>query len=266
MPKFGLLVLLGVLASTQVGCGDGGAGGTSGGGSAPDFNALQTKLTQPSGTFGAGQEGALQDGFAKQSEAAQSNPFGGGSSSGSSSTRSFGELSIRTIHPLDTAGSCEGLEGGGKGSCACPNGGTLAYDIPANMNGKPGEDPSGSIDETVSIVASACGMDADQTLDGSVYWKIKNPPPMQLFSIHLKLTGKQTASYDVDYLNKDGVVTFAVDVADGTVLVSAKGNWDKNTKTGTLVITDKNETWTCEMTNGKGSCTSDKGVTRQVGG
>jgi hypothetical protein len=266
MIKLGSIGIFGVLVATQVmlvGCGSGESSSGGGLGSPPDFVALEGKLTQPSGTFAAGQEGAVQDGFGNQSAAAQGSPFGGGS--GTSSTKSNGDLTTQSLHPLDGTNTCPGLENGGQGTCACPNGGSLDYDVPANVAGKPGQDPNGTVDQTVSLVAHTCGTNADQTVDGSIYWKIKNPPPMQLFSVHLKMTGKTTASYDVEYLNKNGVVTFAVEVADGHVLVSAKGNWDKSTKTGTLVITDKNDTWTCEMVSGKGTCKSAKGESRSVG-
>lgn len=267
MKKFGLAVLVSVIAAVQVGCAE-DSGGSQGGGAAggpPDFAALENKLTQPTGTFSSGQEGSVADGFGSQSDSAQNNPFGGGSS-GTSSQQSAGEIALQTLQPLESSNStCPGLQQGGKGSCACPNGGTLDYDVPANVTGRPGEDAQGSIDQTVSLVAHTCGTEADQMVDGSIYWKIKSPPPMQLFSVHLKLSGRQTARYDVDYLNKNGVVTFAVDVADGRVLVSAKGSWDKKSKTGTLVITDKSDTWTCTLTNGKGTCTSAAGATRNVG-
>jgi hypothetical protein len=227
--------------------------------------ALESRLSQPTGTFASGQENSVADGFGAQSESAQGNPFGG-SSSGMSSSQSAGELALQTLQPLEGSNtSCAGLQEGGKGSCACPNGGSLEFDLPSKVSGRPGQHAQGTIDQTVSIVARTCGMQANQMVDGSIYWKIKNPPPMQVFSVHLKLTGAKTANYDVDYMYKDGVITFAVDVADGRLLVSAKGSWDKGSKTGTLVIRDKSNTWTCNLTNGKGTCTSDAGATRTVG-
>jgi hypothetical protein len=263
MKKVGGFCAIGLLVSmTLVGCGSDGASSSGGAGAAPDFVALEGRLTQPSGTFAAGQEGAVQDAFGTQSTAAQGNPFGGGSG-GTTTTKSV-SLSPQSLHILAGAGDCAGLtSGGGKGSCACSNGGSIDFDVPAGAAGQPAQ-ATGSIDQTISINAHAC-VEGAQTVDGSIFYKVKSPPPMQLFSVHLNMTGTKTARYDVDYLLKDGVITFAVDVADGRVLVSAKGNWNQATKSGTLVVTDKNDTWTCTLTSGKGTCTSAKGATRNVG-
>src|SRR4051794_22228507 len=115
MTKIGLLALVSILASTQMGCGSSDEGAAGGPRAPPDFDALEGRLTAPSGTFAAGQEGAVQDAFGNQSTAAQGNPFGG-SSSGSSSTKSLGGLSPQDLHPLDATTSCGELKGGGKGS------------------------------------------------------------------------------------------------------------------------------------------------------
>lgn len=256
MTKIGIVALLGAFA---VGCGGGDESSSGGGaGSPPDFGAIEGRLTQPSGTFAPGQENAAMDGFGTQSAATEQNPLGG--SSGSTAGKSAGELSIQTVSPLADP-QCQQLQNGGKGTCACPGGGSIAYDVPANA----GQTSSnGAIDQTISVQANNC-VSGDQTVNGSIYMKIKNPPPMQLFSIHIAITGRDAGKYDVDYMYKDGMITFAVDVADGRVLVSAKGSWDSKTKTGTLVIRDKSETWTCEMTNGKGQCTSSGGTVRKVG-
>lgn len=265
MSKIWIAAVVGAFAVTQIGCGSDEESGTGGSG-APDFVALEGKLTQPTGTLAPGQESSVQDAFGAQTEAASGNPFGGGgASSGTSTTQSADALSTLALGPLNTSSSCSGFQQGGSGTCSCPNGGSITYDIPATTQGKPGENPNGTIDQTVSIIANQCGTSADQTVHGSIYWKLKNPPPMQLFSVHVAITGRSAGKYDVEYLYKDGVITFAVDVADGRVLVSAKGGWNKATKTGTLTIKDKNETWTCSLTNGKGTCTSDKGASRNVG-
>src|SRR5436190_818649 len=113
MTKVCLLAIVGVLAASQIGCGSGNDSGGGGGGSAPDFDALEGRLTAPSGTFAAGQEGSVQDAFGSQSTAAQGNPFG--SSSGSNSTKSVGGLSIQNLHPLDNSNACASLKDGGKG-------------------------------------------------------------------------------------------------------------------------------------------------------
>lgn len=255
------LALFGMVAvtATGMGCSSSDSGGGSGTGGAPDFGALEERLTKPSGTFDESQASPVLDGYGQQNESATSgNPFGGSSSS----TQSAG-LAIQA-----EGSACNNLGQGGQGSCSCPSGGTLTWDMPQGSSMQ-SQNSSGAIDQTVSIVASACS-DGKQTIDGSIYYKIKSVKQdrsdlFMLYAIHVKLSGTRTGQYDVDYLYKNGVITFAVDVKDGKVLVSAKGNWNKNTKTGTLTITDKNTTWTCEAVNGKGTCKNTAGETRNFG-
>lgn len=236
------------VAALVVACGSSDSGTSS----APDFNALETELTVPTGTMAAGEEAAVGDGLAAQTEQTEGNPFGG-----------IGGSSVKPKATCDQLGR----DGNQSGSCDCPGGGSITFDL-SGMSSMQG-DSSGNVDGTVSYEADSCTSDG-QTFDGSVYFKIKgNTKDAQnlffIYSIHLTLSGAKSGRYDVDYMYKNGKVIFAVDVKDGSVLVSAKGSWDKNTKTGSFSVTDKNTTWECEAVNGVGSCTNTAGEKREFG-
>ena len=254
----------------SMGCSSSTSGGSGGGGAAPDFGTLETTLTKPTGTFDETQAGPVTDGFNTQLTASESNGLGGGSSS---SSKSFmgGELALTSLEPQNVNASCPGLKSGGAGSCACPMGGTITYDLPPGGVEKVLGDKTNTapIDQTISLKVAACGDEAS-VYDGSYYIKVKSAQADRkdlfiLYAIHLAVTGAKMGKYDVDYLLKDGKVTFAIEVKDGKVLVSASGNWDKKTKTGTITVTDKNGTWTCMAVNGKGMCTDKDGKTHTFG-
>jgi hypothetical protein len=269
MNKLGTTACAAVVSlAIMAGCGsssDAGGGGAAAG--APDFNAIETKLTKPTGTFDTAQTGAVTDSFGTQMTAAENNPFGGSGSS--TATKSFGgALALQTVHTNSLDASCPGLQSGGKGSCSCDSG-SLTYSLPP---GGFGSDPSktvGPIDIAIDINASACA-DTGSVYDGGIHIKEKSlladhTDLFLLYDIHLSVTGAKPGKYDIDYLLKNGVLTFAVDVKDGKVLISAKGGWDKATKTGSFTITDKDGTWSCTAVNGKGSCTDKGGVVHNFG-
>ena len=125
--------------------------------------------------------------------------------------------------------------------------------------------PGGSLTFTTSAQAKACATSADRTVDGTAYVHLGGSPIVEIVSIHLVVSGTESGHFDVDYQLKNGVTTYAIDVADGRVLVSIKGSWDDSTQSGTFVVVDKNDTWTCNLTNGKGQCTGTSGATRTIG-
>jgi hypothetical protein len=260
MKTIGLMVFAAVLATTGCSSSDNAPADSSSGSGAPDFAALETKLTTPTGTFTAEQGTSIRDELSKQLRAGGQSllPSPGGTSS---STKSLGQLSPASLHPLGNGPSCAAPNPqGGSQTCPCAEGGTLTIDLPAIVVG-----PGGRIDETTTARANACATSVDRTVDGTVYAHLESPPLVGVVSIHLVVSGKESAHFDVDYLVKNGVTTYAIDVADGQVLVSIKGKWDDRTETGTYVVVDKNETWTCNLTKGKGECTSASGATRTIG-
>jgi hypothetical protein len=260
MKTIGLTVLAAVLATTGCSSSDDAPAGSAGGNRAPDLAALEAKLTTATGTFDAEQGASIRDALSRQSRAVRQNalPVAGATSS---STRSLGQLSPADLHTLDNGPSCPslGTEGGSQ-TCPCSYGGTTTVDASPFVYG-----PGGRFDESSTAYANACGTSADRIVDGIAYVHIKSPPLVAIVSLHFVVSGKESARVDVDYLRKDGVTTYSVDVADGQVLVSIKGTWDDSTETGAYVVIDKNETWTCNLTQGKGECTSTSGATRMIG-
>ncbi len=259
MKTIGSMVLAAALAMTGCSQSDAPPSGSPG---TPDFAALQTKLTTPTGTFSAVQGVAIRDGLSKQLSAARVNVLpspGMTSASGATSQRTLSQLSPADVHVLDLP-SCDAPTPSGPSQCACAAGGTITLDTPPiEVFYNP------HIDFTSSGRADACASSTGRIVDGSAYAHITAWPLVEVLSIHVKVSGNESASYDVDYLSKDGVTTYAIDVADGHVLVSVKGSWDESTQTGTLVIVDKNDTWTCNVVKGKGGCKSTKGGVQTMG-
>lgn len=255
MKTMGSMVVAAVLV--LAGCGSSAGDATTGSAAGtPDFAALNVRLSAATGTFSSGRGGAIRDGFATQVAATRENliPSASASPSGSTSTQS--------LHALGNGLTCTAAGAAAAPSqlCNCAEGGTVTLQIPPVV-----ATPDGHIDETIIAQANACSTTLDRTVDGSVYAHVQAPPLVEIVAIHLRVTGKAPASIDVDYLVKNGVTTYAIDVDDGHVLVSAKGKWDDTTQTGTLVVVDAMETWTCQLQNGHGECTSSSGATRTIG-
>jgi len=239
------------VAGLLIACG--GSDSSGGSGSAPDFNTLKTELTVPTGTMAAGDEATVQDGLGKSMEQQE----GGGG---------FSPLSAGGSVKPQAACSEGAVQAGKSGTCDCGGGGSVSFDLSGVSQQ---QQQGGDVNYTVSITANSC-VDDGNTINGSIYmhYEMTQAAPQDAFliyAIHLSLTGTRTANYDIDYMLKNGKAVFKVDVKDGSVLVSAEGSWDRNSKSGSFTVKDKNETWTCNAENGKGSCTSDKGGSRTFG-
>jgi hypothetical protein len=239
-------------------------------GPTPDFGQVEARFNAPTGTFAAGSESGVLAGLTQQ-KAAQSGGFGIGGAGGASSTASGG-TTAKSLRFLDANGGtsfCPALASGAEaGSCACPNGGTLAYDLSGMQQMK--NYKGGPVDVTLKVRAETCAV-GDASIDGTEFAKITSTATpsqtdlMMLFDLHLTATAKgQTERVDADFEYLNGKFWFSIGVNDGTVVVSADSAFDSTAKTGTLVVKDRNETWTCTFTGGKGTCTSDKGASRPV--
>ena len=239
-------------------------------GATPDFQQVEAKFNAPTGTFASGSESQVISGLTQQ-RAAQNGGFGIGST-GSSQSASSGGTTAKSLRFLDVNGGaafCPALQSGAEsGSCACPSGGSLAYDMSGmqqmrNYHG-------GSVDVTLKVRAEGCTMN-DASLDGTEFAKIKSSGTpskadlLMLFDLHMTATVKgQTERIDADFEYLNGKFWFSIGVNDGTVTVSSDSSWDSATKSGTIVVKDRNETWTCTFSGGKGTCASDKGPSRDV--
>jgi hypothetical protein len=274
MRKDGALLFVGIVLAALAGCSSSSSSGSGseGTGSPPNFDALQQTLTTPTGTLQPGQESSVATEYGKQQGAMEENPFG----SGSVSSNAYGaRLYAQTLRIAAGGGdACSGaFDNGGKGSCACPGGGTVAFDIPAGgMDAAFSSNKQGPISVTVSLAASQCSDGEGRSFDGSAYMRMKstkadNSDIVVVEALHLTVTGgTNPGRYDVDFLldmaSVPQRIVFAVDVPDGKVLVS--GTYDRKTKTGELDITDKKGQTKCVVTNGSGTCTAPDGTTRSV--
>src|SRR5205823_2645911 len=138
----------------------------------------------------------------------------------------------------------------GTGSCACPDGGDLAWDLEGLQSSKQSLQSGGPVDVTVRVLVSGCRVKTAE-VDGSEFVKMKSrgtPSAKDLLlleDIHLSATnGSVHAQIDADFEFLDGKMWLSVSVNDGNVAV-ATAAWDSSTKTGTITVRDRNATWTC---------------------
>jgi hypothetical protein len=239
----------------------------------PDFGKVESQFAAPSGTFAQGSEGMIISGLQQQKDSQAGGLGVGALPGGSGSGGTAGGVTSKALHFLDTQGGgtsfCAGLQSGAEsGTCACPGGGALAYDLSGlrQLQGYQG----GPIDVTLKVRANAC-VAQNASIDGTEFIKLKsNGAPsasdlMMLFDIHLSAhAGAVSARIDADFEYLNGKFWFSLGVNDGNVVV-ASATWDSSTKTGTIVVKDRSDTWTCDFVNGKGTCTSDHGGSRDVG-
>src|SRR5207244_292336 len=110
---------------------------------------------------------------------------------------------------------CPALESGAEsGSCACPGGGTLAYDLSGMQQMRSYH--GGSVDVTLKVRAEACTV-SDASIDGTEFAKIKSTgtPSQQdllmLFDLHMPATAKgQRERIDADFEYLNGKFWFSV--------------------------------------------------------
>jgi hypothetical protein len=176
MKQIGLVGVLMVGLVTVVGCGSSDGGGS-------DAKSTGSKSSAARARFASGPTASLtkENGLrvltetkrqqASGGEAMKGNPLGGGS--GGTQTRSLG---IRSVGVLaggadtsgDAASTCADIAADKeKGTCACPGGGKLAYDVP-NLKALK-QASTGSLPEEIDIAFTydACVMDTTK-YDGSL--------------------------------------------------------------------------------------------------
>lgn len=265
--------------TSVVACGSSGTSSSGGSGvAAPDFAALTVSLTTPTGTLQPGSEGTVAASFGKQLTAStDGSPFGGSDSDSDSATSTNsialgdGRLALRALHTLGGGPVCPGLTTGGTGTCACPSGGSLDYNVPAGGVDKLfTKQGTGPINTTLSLIANNCAEGGGESINGKVFinaksTKVDNSDLVLIESVHMVVAGgAKPGQYDVDLLfdfsSTPQRIVFAVDVPDGKVLVS--GSWDATTKNGSLTITDKTGKTTCTVAAGTGTCTGPNGQVR----
>lgn len=278
MRKAGGLMVTGVVVGMfAVGCGSSSASSDPYGGT-PDFANIQQEFKAPTGTF-AGHETATFNAYAQQQQ--NSSNLSGFSLGGGASGQSFVNYRLRSlgITPMSDGASCNVLASGSgdTGSCACPGGGSIQYDISGLKDYANAEAKGGKIDATIKMSANACkSADGTESVDGKIFENFRGTVPAAgtatdpttadfaiIFDAHVTaVSPSATAKVDLDFelTTINGVYSeyYLVHIDDGTVVVS--GTWDANSKTGSLTITDKNGSWTCSSNDGKtATCTGTGG-------
>jgi hypothetical protein len=254
------IVTLG-LVGALVGCSSSSGGSSYDFGPEPDYTAIRAIYDHPTGTFAAGSETTIFGAYTQQQQAGDNYGSVGSLQSGGTTTQSVG------LHILGGSGAtdfCPAISQGGSGSCSCPAGGTLYYDLSGLASL---QQQSGAINATAKVAFAGCGVNT-VTVNGHEFLHVESavsPPTAQsLFEVldaHLTAT-PPPLSIDMDLFYDQGKWWVSVNVNDGQVVVSGDGTWDGTTGSGTISVKDKSDTWSCTATNGHGTCTSGSGQTR----
>ncbi|MEO8901521.1 MAG: hypothetical protein ABI488_07340 [Polyangiaceae bacterium] len=242
---FGALLV--ALSATACGGGDDKPSGSA------DFGALQKKYASPSGTLSASDKDAIIKGLDQQSDASASGIAPAGARVGIGGAG-------KGPHVLDTAPFTCGTPAQGQTSvsCACTGGGTVGISGSASQDGS-------NVQTSESF--NNCKFDeagSSAVINGSfTSAEISSPPPAmtiikEAFTETITPPG-ETIKIDLDYAEIGGMVSYSVDVADGNVVLSAAGNWDSTTDSGSFTVTTKDGTYSCSLTNGAGDCTGSGG-------
>ncbi|HSO40277.1 MAG TPA: hypothetical protein VLT33_47455 [Labilithrix sp.] len=274
------LVALVALGSLSMGCSASPSTGKGGGGNVNTGTAI-SGLRSPTGTFSKASASSAFAGY--RSKRADSQhvsapvPNGGGAGGGASTA------SIRTVRLLDQAtsgGACaQGQD------CACPTGGTMAYESEQTSDG-----------QLVSVRFDACGFEDGTKFDGDAIVlastksllgaasdapaKEASPPAsgdgsglkeasdpgagasggivaLLLAAQGTATVGGQTEAIEFALLTEEHYAFLAVSVPDGSLVIGVGED-------GNAVIHAKDATWKCKNASAGWSCTSESGESLEV--
>lgn len=239
----------------------------------PDYASVQQRIQSPSGTISERNMSAL---FSKYSEQRGMSALGNVGLGTSTTTSSGTGTGTATTHSqaLHILGGSSGLtstcsalaQGNTTGSCACPSGGTFAYDFEGL---RVIQQSSGVIDASLKVRFDACHMN-DLGLDGREFVHVhaaRGGSSVDLNSLEVLLVadltvskGAETHTIDLAAIVHKGEMEIALAVDDGWVTIRATSS--ATADAGSFVIRDRNGAWTCTVNNGSGTCHDDKGGTK----
>jgi hypothetical protein len=275
-----VLSLVAIVGGLSVGC---SSGANDPFGPDPDYRALEAQLRNPTGTFRSENAGSVFSKTSGQIQAQQTNDLAGAGSVTGTSVGASSSTSTKSLDLLDTVvnGSnkvvCTSIQQGNlTGSCTCPSGGSFDYDY-TGLEAARGY-KGGPLDVSLKVRLNGCAsggvtvdgkefvnmhVDATQTTTASGKTTTTLNDMRLLLDAHLTAaTAKESHKVDFTFLYENGKMWMSIAVDDGNVVIGTSGGWDG--RNGSIVIRDKNESWTCVLSNGAGKCTSDKGATRDV--
>jgi hypothetical protein len=276
-PKTLLAVVAMSTVSALVGCSSSSSSSQTPFGTQPDFNQLQASFASPTGTFTSDKASGVFTTFNNDNTA--NSPLGAATSVGGIGGASAGTTQMMSLHilggggqPMSTSSDlswCSALSAGQtEGSCGCPSGGDLYW----NFEGiSTLESNTSSVDATLEIAAKSCSLDG-ASIDGTEFLHIAgdfssaDPTDYEMvYAIDLTETAPDVSvTIDMDAALIDGNEWVLVAVSDGNVAVSVDGSWDSSTGTGSIQVKDRNDTWSCQLVNGAGTCTGTAGATITV--
>lgn len=276
--SFTLLVSLAVSSFGVVAVGCSGSGASDPFGAEPDYAAVQQRIASPTGTVSERNLSAVFSRYAEQRDMSSLGNVGFGSSTSSTTTATGGTATGGTatthsqaLHILGGSSgltaSCSALaQGGLTGQCSCPSGGTFTYDLNSLRSA---QQSTGPIDATIKVRFDACQVN-DLGLDGREFVHFhanRGGTTLDLDALDVVLVADLTVSkaaethtLDLAAILHQGQMAIAIAVDDGWVTI--QGTSTGTAGAGSFVVRDRNGTWTCDVTNGSGTCHDDQGNTR----
>jgi hypothetical protein len=274
MKTFASLTLIAASSFALVTVGCSGAGSSDPFGAEPDYAAIQQRISSPTGTASERNMSTIFSRYSEQRDMSSLSNVGVGSSTSATTTTATGGTSTTHSQALHILGggsslktSCSALaQGSLTGHCSCPSGGSFTYDF----NGlRSAQQSTGPIDASIKVRFDACQMD-DIGLDGREFVHLHanhGGSSLDFDALDLVLVADLTVSkaaethtIDLAAILHQGQMEIAIAVDDGWVTI--QGTSSGAAGSGSFVVRDRNGAWTCDVTNGSGSCHDDQGNTR----
>ena len=279
MRNFGLWTALAVSSLSLIACGDDDGGAAA---ARQDMKSARTRFNAgPTASFtSANGSKVVAETFRQRSSgdsALAANPLGGGA--GGTGTRSIG-LGIRSLRLLDAdieLASCSDMEAGkDRGSCDCPGGGKLSYDIPNLAALNASEELPDEVDMALAYDACVLGgkkyngalamlMSKKDVIDVKTPGGNASSEPgasatnMLVVAKNLSV-GSETLNFA--FAMNQGRLYYApeVDAAGGYVLTELSFD-------GEMRVLAKNGTFECNLdASGEGECKGENGDAVEVAG
>ena len=231
-----LSLLVGSLvACALAGCGGGGGASGSTFGPDPDFATLDARLSTPTGTLAAGTvEAAVSALDAVQSP-------------------SLSIDALVQVTPSNT--SCQALgHRDASGTCACPNGGTFAYDFSELADGAPA---TGAV--TLRLKLDRCAV-GDRVLDGAEFAH-REGGVTTARAAQLTVT-RGAAAVDIAVWSAGAGLWARATGSDGAIIVGAPQESPRDGASRSVVVKDRSTTWTCTVTDAEERCSNPQGGER----
>jgi hypothetical protein len=223
-----------VLGSMLVGCGGGASPDAFG--PDPDFATLDGRLSTPTGTLST----TTVDAAVSALDAVRAP-----------------ELSIDALARVSPSNTtCDALgHRDATGTCACPAGGTFTYDFSEIADRAR---PPGSV-ATLRMKLDHCAI-GDHVLDGKQFAE-RDGDTIRAFTAELTVTRAANAVDVVVWSTGSGEWARAAG-SDGEIVVGATPKPSSDTPSESVIVKDRQTTWTCSVSDAGQRCSSANGQER----